>query len=168
MRATPETDNFFVCPQAILTAREIEFVRTIERQRDDARDIGERSIHHANTLQGEVLALRKSLAAAEAEVGRLTKMIDEMVWPDDGGPASEKSLLDWFAGMALQGLLASGHFTEKEDDGDGQPWMTRHEDKYDDETGDLLKFPEIKFDFPEAAWRCAESMLSYRNGKGGA
>ena len=25
---------------------------------------------------------------------------------DDGGPASEKSLLDWYAGQALTGLLA--------------------------------------------------------------
>lgn len=26
--------------------------------------------------------------------------------PNDGGPASEKTLRDWFAGMALQGCLA--------------------------------------------------------------
>ena len=28
---------------------------------------------------------------------------------DDGGPAADKTLLDWFAGMALAGIEANGH-----------------------------------------------------------
>lgn len=92
---------------------------------------------------------------------------------NDGGMAfpmayaceSEKhrgmSLRDWFAGQALSGLLASGHFTfpndEEENDG---AWMTTHH-FYDDDGNE--NFPvKSKFDFPEAAWRCADAMIDAR------
>jgi hypothetical protein len=98
-----------------------------------------------------------------------------MITANDGGQAfpiaypeshsikvSGMSLRDWFAGQALAGLLASGHFTlpndKEENDG---AWMTRHPDHYDNE--EEKRFPARSvFDFPEAAWRCADSMLRYR------
>ena len=72
------------------------------------------------------------------------------------------SLRDWFAGMALSGLLASGHFTlpndEEENDG---AWMTTHSDPYD-ENGEETHPIRRAFDFQEAAWRCADEMLRSR------
>ena len=73
------------------------------------------------------------------------------------------TLRDWFAGQALAGLIASGHFTlpNDEEDNDGA-WMTKHPSpRYDDQGEE--KFPTIMaFDFQEAAWRCADSMLQRR------
>jgi hypothetical protein len=69
------------------------------------------------------------------------------------------SLRDYFAGQALCGLLASGHFTVPSDleEGDGA-WMTTHRDWESDEN------PARRlFDFPEAAWRCADAMLRERS-----
>ena len=90
---------------------------------------------------------------------------------EDGAPYSAReipgdsgmSLRDWFAGMALQGLLASGHFTYPPEDEDNA-WMTTHLDEIDNETGELIHRRRRKFDFPEAAWRCAEEMLAARKG----
>tara|TARA_R110000868_G_scaffold34915_3_gene125534 strand:- start:1517 stop:1840 length:324 start_codon:yes stop_codon:yes gene_type:complete len=76
-------------------------------------------------------------------------------------PVGGLSIRDWFAGMALQGLLASGHFTYPPE-GEDNAWMTTHLDEIDDETGELIHRRRRKFDFPEAAWRCAEEMLAAR------
>jgi len=73
----------------------------------------------------------------------------------------QRNLRDWFAGMALQGLLASGHFTESACDDNGA-WMTTHLDELDDETLEETHKGRRKFDFPEAAWRCADAMLAAR------
>jgi len=100
---------------------------------------------------------------------------------NDGGPAfpvpmlpgeswdSEKygnpngmSMRDWFAGMALQGLLASGHFTIPACEADDQSWMTTHPDPYDDETGEEIHPGRFQYDFPEAAWKCADAMIKAR------
>ena len=76
--------------------------------------------------------------------------------------ATGMSLRDYFAAAALQGLLASGHFTAAAGyDGD-QSWMTSHEDPWDDETGEKIHEGRRRFDFPEAAWRCADAMLAAR------
>lgn len=98
---------------------------------------------------------------------------------NDGGPAFPSvgldtpdgiafegmSLRDWFAGQALSGLLASGHFTvpnnKEEDDG---AWMSTHDYPWD-ENGEKTNLGARKFDFPEAAWRCADAMLRYRKGE---
>ena len=73
------------------------------------------------------------------------------------------TLRDYFAAAALQGLLASGHFTH---DGSecsySQPWMTCHEDPYDDETGEKIHKGRMILDFPEAAWKCADAMMKAR------
>ena len=95
--------------------------------------------------------------------------------PDDGGsafPFAEATtdfsvspgmtLRDWFAGQALQGLLASGHFTEPEN-GVDQAWMTTHEDPYDDDTGEEIHKGRRRFDFLGAAWKCADKMIAARN-----
>lgn len=95
--------------------------------------------------------------------------------PDDGGPAFPfaeattdfsvspgMTLRDWFAGMAMQGLLASGHFTHP-GNGVDQAWMTTHEDPYDDDTLEEIHKGRRLLDFPEAAWRCANKMISTRN-----
>ena len=66
---------------------------------------------------------------------------------------------EWFAGMALQGILASGHFTEPQD-AEGGAWMTTHADPYDDETGEETHKGRRRFDFPEAALICADKMLA--------
>ncbi len=71
------------------------------------------------------------------------------------------TLRDYFAAAALQGLLASGHFTEESVEGD-QAWMTTHEDPWDDETGEETHKGRRRFDFPEAAWKCADAMLAAR------
>ena len=73
------------------------------------------------------------------------------------------SIRDWFAGMALQGLLASGHFTQSGDENNGA-WMTMHKDPWDDETGEEIHHGRTRFDFPEAAWRCADAMIKARKG----
>ena len=74
------------------------------------------------------------------------------------------TLRDYFAAAALQGLLASGHFTHDSNEySDCGPWMTSHEDIYDDETGEPIHKGRTKFDFPEAAWRCADKMLAERD-----
>jgi hypothetical protein len=73
------------------------------------------------------------------------------------------SLRDWFAGMALQGLFASGHFT-KTSEIDGS-WMTTHEDPYDDETNEKIHKGRRRYDFPGAAWRAADAMLEFRKAK---
>jgi len=75
--------------------------------------------------------------------------------------AKDATLRDLFAGMALQGLLASGHFTESACDDNGA-WMTTHLDELDDETLEETHKGRRKFDFPEAAWRCADAMLLAR------
>lgn len=71
------------------------------------------------------------------------------------------SLRDWFAGQALAGLLASGHFTTPQDESE-IAWMTTHEDPWDDETGEAIHKGRYRFDFPEAAWKCADAMISYK------
>lgn len=98
--------------------------------------------------------------------------------PNDGGPAfplnnftypngqteigfNGMTLRDWFAGQALQGLLASGHFTLPPCGKDGA-WLTTHEDPFDDETGYEIHHGRYRFDFPEAAWRCADAMIKAR------
>ena len=72
------------------------------------------------------------------------------------------SLRDWFAGQALSGLLASGHFTlpNDEEENDGS-WMTTHPSLYD-ENGEEKPSGSRNFDFPGAAWRCADAMLRLR------
>ena len=75
------------------------------------------------------------------------------------------TLRDYFAAAALQGLLASGDFTAGPGyDGD-QSWMTSHLDEFDDETNERIHKGRRKFDFPEAAWRCADAMLDARKEK---
>ena len=90
---------------------------------------------------------------------------------EDGGTAFPTELFeqpgmtlrDYFAAAALQGLLASGHFThDGNEHSDSGPWMTSHEDIYDDETGEPIHKWRRKFDFPEAAWKCADAMLAAR------
>ena len=71
------------------------------------------------------------------------------------------SLRDWFAGQALAGLLASGHFTTPPDESE-IAWMTTHEDPWDDETGEAIHKGRHRFDFPEAAWKCADAMIAYK------
>lgn len=74
------------------------------------------------------------------------------------------TLRDWFAGQALQGLLASGHFTTKSgnDHPDDGAWMTAHAHPYDDDTGDKTHPHRRRFDFVEASWTCADAMLAAR------
>ena len=120
----------------------------------------------------------------------MKKLIPRLVPKIDGGPAfptpksgewgfnsknekvfapdvtSGMSLRDWFAGQALAGLLASGHFTlpNDEEDNDGA-WMTKHfAPEYDDQGKEKSPTRRV-FDFPEAAWRCADSMLQLREDK---
>ena len=77
--------------------------------------------------------------------------------------SSGMTLRDYFAAAALQGLLASGHFThDGHEYSDSGPWMTCHEDPYDDETGEEIHKGRMRFDFPEAAWKCADRMLAAR------
>lgn len=93
---------------------------------------------------------------------------------NDGGPAfpqigrmfpvSGMSLRDWFAGQALSGLLASGHFTVPNNEDDDGAWMSTHDYPWD-ENGEKTNLGARKFDFPEAAWRCADAMLRYRKGE---
>jgi hypothetical protein len=89
---------------------------------------------------------------------------------NDGGPAfpsndahgcafAGMTLRDYFAGQALMGLLASGHFTRDDEDG---PWMSKHKAEVFDETGEETGRWKYKFDFPEAAWMCADQMLKAR------
>ena len=74
------------------------------------------------------------------------------------------TLRDWFAGHALSGLLASGHFTLENDDKENDgAWMTTHPFPWDDD-GAQSWAGRRKFDFPEAAWRCADEMLRARKG----
>lgn len=102
-----------------------------------------------------------------------TKIMEKI---DTGGPAfpaqpfdrdfeSGMTLRDWFAGHALTGLLASGHFTlpHQEEENDGA-WMTFHEHPWD-ENGEEIFPAKMRFDFPEAAWACADAMLAERNRK---
>jgi hypothetical protein len=101
--------------------------------------------------------------------------------PNDGGPAfplpshtkrwdpnnqiftqdEGMTLRDYFAAAALQGLLASGHFTTEADNTD-QAWLTTHECFYDESEE---RRQTRAFDFPEAAWRCADAMIEARERK---
>jgi hypothetical protein len=91
---------------------------------------------------------------------------------DNGGPAfpphwggegyGGMTLRDHFAAAALNGLLASGHFTAAAGYEGDQSWMTSHEDPWDDETGEKIHEGRRLFDFPEAAWKCADAMLAAR------
>jgi hypothetical protein len=118
----------------------------------------------------------------------MKKLIPRLVPKLDGGPAfptpnngewgfnskDEKvfcphvtpgmSLRDWFAGQALAGLLSSGHFTLP-NDGDHAAWMTKHLGPEYDDQGKEKSPTRVVFDFPEAAWRCADSMLQRREEK---
>ena len=89
-------------------------------------------------------------------------LLDPNSTHDDIKASKGMTLRDWFAGQALQGLLASGHFTHKPYGKDGA-WMVTHEDPYDEENGEKIHYGRQKFDFPEAAWRCADAMLKERN-----
>ena len=75
------------------------------------------------------------------------------------------TLRDHFAAAALNGLLASGHFTAAAGYEGDQSWMTSHEDPWDDETGEKIHEGRRLFDFPEAAWKCADAMLAERSAK---
>lgn len=86
---------------------------------------------------------------------------------DDGGAAFPSELFeqpgmtlrDYFAAAALQGLLASGHFTHDGNEySDSGPWMTTHK-IYDDDD----KIVGIGLDVTEAAWKCADIMIRERN-----
>jgi hypothetical protein len=68
------------------------------------------------------------------------------------------TLRDYFAGQALMGLLASGHFTCNDENG---PWMSTYKAEFD-EMGEKTGGWKYKFDFPEAAWMCADQMLKAR------
>lgn len=145
-----------------------ETIKALEEKHGELIKSFNNNLEVTGKIQGQMMQLEEQLAAKDGYPA------------DDGGPAfpmpdtelqdgwQGMTLRDWFAGMALQGLLASGHFTEAEEEPGGQAWMTRHEEKYDDESGEELKHPKYKFDFPEAAWRCSDAMLSVRNGKEGA
>jgi hypothetical protein len=56
------------------------------------------------------------------------------------------SLREWFAGQALAGLLASGHFTTPDIEEDMGPWMKS------DDNGD--------YEVTSAAWILAGEMMS--------
>lgn len=76
-------------------------------------------------------------------------------------PQDGMTLRDYFAAAALQGLLASGHFTTFHGNSDDSSWMTM----WDDVTGEEIHKGRVRFDFPEAAWRCADSILAARKGQ---
>jgi hypothetical protein len=78
------------------------------------------------------------------------------------------TLRDYFAAAALQGLLASGHFTtcRQDDSPEGDPWLELVEDDFDDD-GKELPFPKMRVAVAEAAWKAADAMLAERE-KGGA
>jgi hypothetical protein len=78
------------------------------------------------------------------------------------------TLRDYFAAAALQGLLASGHFTtcRQDDSPEGDPWLELVEDDFDDD-GKELPFPKRRVAVAEAAWKAADAMLAERE-KGGA
>ena len=95
--------------------------------------------------------------------GTAFPLTGEVLAYQKGEPQFGMTLRDYFAAAALQGLLASGHFTH---DGSecsySQPWMTCHEDPYDDETGEKIHKGRMILDFPEAAWKCADAMMKAR------
>jgi len=90
-------------------------------------------------------------------------MADGVICEDKVMSVGGLSIRDYFAAAALQGLLASGHFTHDGNQySDSGPWMTAHEDPYDDETGEETHKGRMRYDFPEAAWKCADAMLAAR------
>jgi hypothetical protein len=121
------------------------------------------AVYFQNATAYDMAGLSKQL---ERELAAANTKIAELESKPCGLFAKDMSLRYWLAGMAMQGLLASGHFTTPANEEEGQAWMTRHQDPWDDETGEKLEFPVMKFDFPEAAFCCADSMLEY--GKVGA
>lgn len=95
--------------------------------------------------------------------------------PNDGGPAfpmrahssstgEQKApiygmtLRDYFAAKAMQGMLASGHFTTAAGDGDDSPWIALS--TYDP-TGEK-KCTVTEFCVIEASFRLADAMLAER------
>lgn len=79
--------------------------------------------------------------------------------PKDTRAADRKARRERIATAALQGLLASGHFTNQPEGEDGA-WMTTHEDPWDDETAEETHPGRCVFDFPEAAVRCADALIA--------
>jgi hypothetical protein len=98
---------------------------------------------------------------------------EEVSTINDGGPAFPNApgyeiyygmtLRDYFAAAALQGLLASGHFTtcRQDDSPEGDPWLELVEDDFDDD-GKELPFPKRRVAVAEAAWKAADAMLAER------
>jgi hypothetical protein len=95
-----------------------------------------------------------------------------MTKPNDGGPAFPKkgemspitgeflnagmSLRDWFAGMALHGLLASGLFTEIEAESE-EPWLVTSVNCDQEGNPKGRRYAVL-----EAAWRLSDAMLKAR------
>jgi hypothetical protein len=68
------------------------------------------------------------------------------------------TIRDYFAAAALQGLLASGHFTHDGNEySDSGPWMTDHQITDEDD-----KLIGRGLDVTEAAWKCADIMIRER------
>jgi len=82
----------------------------------------------------------------------------------DGAAVSSTPLLgvsrvDFFAAAALQGLLASGQYTEENDEGNGELWCKLVCEKvYDDQGNDTGKTRNV-CPAIELAWRMAEWMV---------
>jgi hypothetical protein len=74
---------------------------------------------------------------------------------------SEITLRELFAAHALQGLLASGHYTIIRTD-DNQPDFVETTAKYYESDGEKAKYEEITPSV-QHAWILAELMLSERN-----
>ena len=94
--------------------------------------------------------------------------------PNDSGPAfpvahvtgkfwgmNGMTLRDWFAGQALNGMLASGHWTTPAGH-DDEPWFVRAEHDVLDKDGEETGKTRLVFCFPSAAYRVSDAMLAER------